>query len=332
MSKSLEYEYKSYIESDIPDIWARIESSLPEKNVSADEDASQSAQVQTTVAEFVKERKKKKSRAKIVSISCGILAACAAAVIVMPAVLSGNLNKSSDAATATESSSEKHSSKQKKSDSAKKDKSEMMQSDSADMEAEAGASFYEAFDDADIDQVKDMFTNKESVRAEEESCENSDAMTATSEMDLVTNDTEDIIDAGSIVGIGELYFISQYGADGKQNFDAKGDLLRDIDVIESEDGICMKASDIESASADIMRDATGETIYCVHIKFTSKAAKRWGKITKQAADNGECIAIYYDDVLLSLPRVVCEITDGNAVITGIESWEDAEKIADSINR
>ena len=32
MNKNLEKEYKNYIESDLPDLWSRIEMSLPEKN------------------------------------------------------------------------------------------------------------------------------------------------------------------------------------------------------------------------------------------------------------------------------------------------------------
>ena len=37
MSKRLEEEYKKMIEGEVPDLWARIESNLPEKNVAPSE-------------------------------------------------------------------------------------------------------------------------------------------------------------------------------------------------------------------------------------------------------------------------------------------------------
>ena len=42
------------------------------------------------------------------------------------------------------------------------------------------------------------------------------------------------------------------------------------------------------------------------------------------------IAIYYDGELISVPNVDVEITDGQAVIEGNMSYEEAEQLASTI--
>ena len=54
-------------------------------------------------------------------------------------------------------------------------------------------------------------------------------------------------------------------------------------------------------------------------------------MTQKAFDNKARIAIWYDGRILCAPVVQAVLTNGQAVITGINSYEEAENIARSIN-
>lgn len=68
----------------------------------------------------------------------------------------------------------------------------------------------------------------------------------------------------------------------------------------------------------------------VTLVLNDEGKEAFAKATQKAYDNGESIAIYYDDEFVSVPNVQAVITDGNAVITGQSSPEEAQRIASTI--
>ncbi len=67
----------------------------------------------------------------------------------------------------------------------------------------------------------------------------------------------------------------------------------------------------------------------VALDFTKEGADLFAKITKKNV--GKPVAIYLDDFLLSAPVVQQPILDGNAVITGDFTIDEAKKLAISVN-
>ena len=68
----------------------------------------------------------------------------------------------------------------------------------------------------------------------------------------------------------------------------------------------------------------------VALTLNAAGTEAFAAATQKAYDNGESIAIYYDDDFVSVPNVQAVITDGNAVITGQASVEEAQRIASTI--
>lgn len=87
----------------------------------------------------------------------------------------------------------------------------------------------------------------------------------------------------------------------------------------------LNGSDIKAATAG---SDTQDGGYLVKLTFTEAGAKKFSDAT--AANLGRPIYIIYDNALQSYPTVQTQITDGNAVINNMESYEAAEKLADTI--
>ena len=64
--------------------------------------------------------------------------------------------------------------------------------------------------------------------------------------------------------------------------------------------------------------------------MTKEGTQKFAEATKAAKAADETIAIYYDGELISVPNVDVEITDGQAVIEGNMSYEEAEQLASTI--
>ncbi len=86
-------------------------------------------------------------------------------------------------------------------------------------------------------------------------------------------------------------------------------------------------SDIKNAEAG-MDDSGTVKDYVVQLQFTDEGAKKFGDAT--AANIGKPIYIIYDGAVQSAPTVQSAITDGNAVINKISSYDEAEKLASTI--
>ncbi len=133
---------------------------------------------------------------------------------------------------------------------------------------------------------------------------------------------------------GSLYFISQTDADGNQNYSYTGvepggyELNYTIDELIANGSVIMSGQDVQDASAGYQNSSTlGNNEPVVQLTLTSEGAQKFGDATTKAYAAGESIGIYYDDHFISVPNVQAAITDGNCVITGMESYEAAENLA-----
>lgn len=99
---------------------------------------------------------------------------------------------------------------------------------------------------------------------------------------------------------------------------------------QTEDGETFLTGDmIADAQAGTQEDSTtGSTEYVVELTFTDEGAEIFAEYTEENV--GNYLPIYYDDECISYPEVNEAITDGSAVITGMESYEDAEELASMI--
>lgn len=85
---------------------------------------------------------------------------------------------------------------------------------------------------------------------------------------------------------------------------------------------------VASAKAAITENAQGIKEYVVALTFTEEGSKAFATATSE--NIGKRIAIIYDNTVYSNPMVQQAITGGEAQITGMPSYEEAEKLASTI--
>ncbi len=89
----------------------------------------------------------------------------------------------------------------------------------------------------------------------------------------------------------------------------------------------LDGNDIKGAEAKIVDTETGSDNE-VALTFTTEGAKKFGEVT--TANVGKVVYIVYDNEVVSNPTVQSAITDGNAVINKISSYDEAENLATTI--
>ena len=135
---------------------------------------------------------------------------------------------------------------------------------------------------------------------------------------------------------GSLYFIRQNDSSGNPNYsvNAEGtayELTKTIDELEADGSIVLTGNEVESASAGTYADqTTNATQYVVELKLNDEGTAAFATATQEAYENSESIAIYYDGELVSVPNVNNVIENGEASITGMASYEEAESLASTI--
>ena len=135
---------------------------------------------------------------------------------------------------------------------------------------------------------------------------------------------------------GSLYFIRQNDSSGNPNYsvNAEGtayELTKTIDELEADGSIVLTGNEVESASAGTSADqTTNATQYVVELKLNDEGTTAFATATQEAYENSESIAIYYDGELVSVPNVNNVIENGEASITGMASYEEAESLASTI--
>ena len=135
---------------------------------------------------------------------------------------------------------------------------------------------------------------------------------------------------------GSLYFIRQNDSSGNPNYSINADgtayeLTKTIDELEADGSIVLTGNEVESASAGTYADSTtNATKYAVSLKLNDEGTTAFAAATQEAYAAGESIAIYYDGELVSVPNVDNVIENGEAEITGMASYEEAESLASTI--
>ncbi len=107
-------------------------------------------------------------------------------------------------------------------------------------------------------------------------------------------------------------------------------LNKTIDEMLEDGSIVLTGTEVDSAQARAQQDSMGNSQNVVALTLNEAGKQAFAEATQKAYDNGETIAIYYDDEFVSVPGVEAVITDGNAVITGQSTPAEAEQLASTI--
>lgn len=157
--------------------------------------------------------------------------------------------------------------------------------------------------------------------------------------DRITVEIPGVFDANAVLeelgSPGELYFIAEYNKDGKANYSYDYDSEEDIpyklnyklEELEENGSVILTGNDVKMAEAGYQQDQYGANVPIVLISFTDEAAKIFAEATKEAAEDGDSIAIYYNDHFISVPTVQEAITDGECVVSGSTDYQAAEELA-----
>lgn len=135
---------------------------------------------------------------------------------------------------------------------------------------------------------------------------------------------------------GSLYFIAQTDSEGNANYSYTGttesgySLNKTIDEMLADGSIVLSGTDVSAAQGGSAQDSLGNSQFVVSLTFTEAGTKAFAEATAKAYAAGETIGIYYDGDFISVPRVQAVISDGQAQITGMESYEEAERLASQI--
>ncbi|MBQ7562588.1 MAG: protein translocase subunit SecD [Lachnospiraceae bacterium] len=138
---------------------------------------------------------------------------------------------------------------------------------------------------------------------------------------------------------GSLYFIKQYDPDHNENYSMNGytpsgrpnyTLAKSIEELEAEGSIVLTGTDVKTAQAGSTTNDMGNNEYVVELTLNDEGAKKFADATTEAVVNHDSIMIYYDNEAVSVPTVQSAITGGQAQITGMGSFEEAENLASTI--
>ena len=92
----------------------------------------------------------------------------------------------------------------------------------------------------------------------------------------------------------------------------------------------LNGTDVADAQGGSQQDSMGNSEFVVRLVLTDEGTKKFADATAVAVVNNDPIYIIYDGNVQSAPSVKSVITDGNAVITGMSSFEEADKLASTI--
>ncbi len=139
---------------------------------------------------------------------------------------------------------------------------------------------------------------------------------------------------------GSLYFIRENGSDGEPNYGygvtEDGNIAfvlnRSIEEIQADGGIVLDGTHVSSAQAASTKSQSGtkDQQYVVSLTFDQEGTAAFGQATTDAYQKGETIGIYYDGSFVSVPTVNEPITGGQAQISGMEDFQEAETLASTI--
>lgn len=100
--------------------------------------------------------------------------------------------------------------------------------------------------------------------------------------------------------------------------------------MDSEGNVVISGTQIKEAQPATQQDSMGNSEFVVALTMTEEGSKKFAEATKKAAPTHDIIYIIYDDEVVSAPSVQSEITDGQCVIQGMASYEEAESLSSVI--
>lgn len=133
---------------------------------------------------------------------------------------------------------------------------------------------------------------------------------------------------------GALYFIAPVDSNGNPNYSYTGEgetgfsLNKSIEELQADGSIVLSGTDVETSQGGSTKDSMGNNQFVVALTFTKEGSDAFADATAKAL--GNTIGIYYDGDFISVPTVQTVITEGQAQITGMDSFEEAEKLASQI--
>lgn len=100
--------------------------------------------------------------------------------------------------------------------------------------------------------------------------------------------------------------------------------------MDMDGNVVLSGTDIAEAQPATQQDSMGNSEFVVALTMTKEGTEKFAEATKKAAPNQDIIYIIYDDEIVSAPSVQSEITDGQCVIQGMASYEEAESLSSVI--
>ncbi|MBO5341178.1 MAG: protein translocase subunit SecD [Lachnospiraceae bacterium] len=136
-------------------------------------------------------------------------------------------------------------------------------------------------------------------------------------------ETESVVldDSGNAV-------VYELDADAKVSVQYK--LNKTMEELKEDGSIILTGNEVQSAKAVQQPDQLGNPENVVSLLFNATGTESFAKATQKAYQQGETIAIYYDDKFISIPAVSAVINDGQAVISSIGNGDEADRLASNI--
>lgn len=133
---------------------------------------------------------------------------------------------------------------------------------------------------------------------------------------------------------GQLYFIAQTDSEGNANYSMNANyewvLNKTLDELKADGSIMLEGTDVKDASAGTMQDSMGNSTYAVSLLMTEEGTAKFENATRNAYEKGERLAIYYDGTFVSVPTVNGVFSNGQAEISPMSTYEEAENLASTI--
>lgn len=103
-----------------------------------------------------------------------------------------------------------------------------------------------------------------------------------------------------------------------------------LEFIDVNGNVVLNGTDIAEAQPRTIQDSMGNNQSVVALTMTKEGTQKFADATAAAVVNHDVIMIVYDDAIISTPIVQSAITDGNAIIEGMASYEEAAQLASTI--
>ena len=113
------------------------------------------------------------------------------------------------------------------------------------------------------------------------------------------------------------------------DYDANGEPVYKTPSGTTADVVILEGNDVVSAKPGVQQDQTsGAYNYVVQLELSDEGKTKFAEATARLVN--QTISIWMDDVMISAPTVNSAITDGNAIITGNFTSEEATALASKI--